>query len=94
MNCNNRNVSSLADLKPKLSNVQELFLRDNKIHSIRKSHFVDYKNLILLDLGNNNIATVENNTFKNLLDLRWLYMDSNYLDTLSREKFAGYHQTK
>nr|4RCW_A Chain A, SLIT and NTRK-like protein 1 [Homo sapiens]4RCW_B Chain B, SLIT and NTRK-like protein 1 [Homo sapiens] len=89
MNCNNRNVSSLADLKPKLSNVQELFLRDNKIHSIRKSHFVDYKNLILLDLGNNNIATVENNTFKNLLDLRWLYMDSNYLDTLSREKFAG-----
>ncbi|KAM6179204.1 SLIT and NTRK-like protein 1 [Erethizon dorsatum] len=89
MNCNNRNVSSLADLKPKLSNVQELFLRDNKIHSIRKSHFVDYKSLILLDLGNNNIATVENNTFKNLLDLRWLYMDSNYLDTLSREKFAG-----
>ncbi|XP_042538624.1 SLIT and NTRK-like protein 1 [Dipodomys merriami] len=89
MNCNNRNVSSLADLKPKLSNVQELFLRDNKIHSIRKSHFVDYKNLILLDLGNNNIASVENNTFKNLLDLRWLYMDSNYLDTLSREKFAG-----
>ncbi|XP_066093047.1 SLIT and NTRK-like protein 1 [Saccopteryx bilineata] len=89
MNCNNRNVSSLADLKPKLANVQELFLRDNKIHSIRKSHFVDYKNLILLDLGNNNIATVENNTFKNLLDLRWLYMDSNYLDTLSREKFSG-----
>lgn len=89
MNCNNRNVSSLADLKPRLSNVQELFLRDNKIHSIRKSHFMDYKNLILLDLGNNNIATVENNTFKNLLDLRWLYMDSNYLDTLSREKFAG-----
>ena len=89
MNCNNRNVSSLADLKPRLSNVQELFLRDNKIHSVRKSHFVDYKNLILLDLGNNNIATVENNTFKNLLDLRWLYMDSNYLDTLSREKFAG-----
>lgn len=89
MNCNNRNVSSLADLKPKLSNVQELFLRDNKIHSIRKSHFVDYKNLILLDLGNNNIANIENNTFKNLVDLRWLYMDSNYLDTLSREKFAG-----
>lgn len=89
MNCNNRNVSSLADLKPKLSNVQELFLRDNKIHSIRRSHFVDYKNLILLDLGNNNIANIENNTFKNLLDLRWLYMDSNYLDTLSREKFAG-----
>ncbi|XP_055465689.1 SLIT and NTRK-like protein 1 [Psammomys obesus] len=89
MNCNNRNVSSLADLKPKLSNVQELFLRDNKIHSIRKSHFADYKNLILLDLGNNNIANIENNTFRNLLDLRWLYMDSNYLDTLSREKFAG-----
>lgn len=89
MNCNNRNVSSLADLKPKLSNVQELFLRDNKIHSIRKSHFADYKNLVLLDLGNNNIANIENNTFRNLLDLRWLYMDSNYLDTLSREKFAG-----
>ncbi|NXA53452.1 SLIK1 protein, partial [Nothocercus julius] len=89
VNCNDRNVSSLVDLKPKPSNVQELFLRDNKIHTIRKSQFLDYRKLNLLDLGNNNIATVENNTFKNLFDLRWLYMDSNYLDTLSREKFAG-----
>lgn len=89
VNCNDGNVSSLMDLKPKPANVHELFLRGNKIHTIRKSHFVDYRKLNLLDLGNNNIATMENNTFKNLLELVWLYMDNNYLDILSREKFNG-----
>ncbi|XP_029457590.1 SLIT and NTRK-like protein 1 [Rhinatrema bivittatum] len=89
VDCSNKNVNSLADLEPKPSNVQELFLRENKIHTLRKSHFLDYRNLSLLDLGNNNIGIVENNTFQNLFELRWLYMDKNCLDTLMPEKFTG-----
>ncbi|XP_038615197.1 SLIT and NTRK-like protein 1 isoform X2 [Tachyglossus aculeatus] len=89
VNCNDRNVSSLADLKPRPADAQELFLRDNRLHSVRRAHLADYRHLHLLDLGNNNIATVENHTFRGLADLRWLYLDSNYLDSLSREKFAG-----
>ncbi|KAJ1115663.1 hypothetical protein NDU88_003885 [Pleurodeles waltl] len=89
VDCSSRNVKSLADLEPKALNVQELFLRENKIHTIRKAHFLDYRNLSLLDLGNNNIGIVENNTFQNLTDLRWLYMDKNCLDTLMPEKFSG-----
>ncbi|XP_053560898.1 SLIT and NTRK-like protein 1 [Bombina bombina] len=89
VDCSNRNVKSLSDLEPKPPNVQELFLRENKIHTIRKSHFVDYGNLTLLDLGNNNIGMVENNTFQNLTDLRWLYMDKNCIDTLMPDKFVG-----
>ncbi|XP_069495970.1 SLIT and NTRK-like protein 1 [Ambystoma mexicanum] len=89
VDCSNRNVKSLADLEPKAANVQELFLRENKIHTIRRSHFLDYRNLSLLDLGNNNIGIVENGTFQNLSDLRWLYMDKNCLDTLLPEKFSG-----
>ncbi|MGH0139495.1 UNVERIFIED_CONTAM: hypothetical protein FKN15_071849 [Acipenser sinensis] len=89
VNCKDRQLESLADLKPKPINVQELNLRDNSVHTIRQSHFLDYKNLHLLDLGNNVIKVIENSTFQNLTELRWLYIDKNYLDTLIAEMFTG-----
>ncbi|XP_041127582.1 SLIT and NTRK-like protein 1 [Polyodon spathula] len=89
VNCKDRQLESLADLKPKPINVQELNLRDNSVHTIKKSHFLEYKNLRLLDLGNNVIKVIENSTFQNLTELRWLYIDKNYLDTLIAEMFTG-----
>ncbi|KAK6485748.1 SLIT and NTRK-like protein 1 [Huso huso] len=89
VNCKDRQLESLADLKPKPINVQELNLRDNSVHTIKQSHFLDYKNLHLLDLGNNVIKVIENSTFQNLTELRWLYIDKNYLDTLIAEMFTG-----
>ncbi|XP_043928860.1 LOW QUALITY PROTEIN: SLIT and NTRK-like protein 1 [Protopterus annectens] len=91
VNCNEKEVGSLADLKPRPLNVQELFLRGNKIPSIKRSHFMEYRSLIILDLGDNDIRIIENNTFQNLSDLRWLYLDNNYLDVLRQELFAGMH---
>ncbi|XP_023648847.1 SLIT and NTRK-like protein 1 [Paramormyrops kingsleyae] len=89
VSCEGKNIESLNNLKPKPQNVQELNLRDNNIHSVKKNYFNDQKNLILLDLGVNNIRVIENGTFQNLGALRWLYMDKNYLDTLSMEMFLG-----
>ncbi|XP_006007903.1 SLIT and NTRK-like protein 1 [Latimeria chalumnae] len=89
VNCNNKNVRSLGDLNPSPLNVHGLFARGNSIHTVSKSHFLDYRTLTLLDLGKNDIRVIENNTFQNLTDLRWLYIDNNYLETLVPEMFVG-----
>ncbi|XP_023649017.1 SLIT and NTRK-like protein 1 [Paramormyrops kingsleyae] len=89
VNCEGKKIATLSSLKPKPTSVQELNLRDNNIHSVKKNQFQDYQNMTLLDLGGNNIKLIENSTFQNLTGLRWLYMDKNYLDTLIPEMFTG-----
>ncbi|MBN3312862.1 SLIK1 protein, partial [Atractosteus spatula] len=89
VNCEGKKIQSLANLKPKPLNALELNLRNNSIHTIKKNHFHDYRNLTVLHLGGNNIKLIENSTFQNLTELRWLYMDKNYLDSLIPEMFIG-----
>ncbi|XP_060682518.1 SLIT and NTRK-like protein 1 [Hemiscyllium ocellatum] len=94
VNCRGSKLESMADLQPKPIKAEELFLRQNNIEIIRRSHFVDYSSLTLLDLGNNAIKLIENNTFLNLTDLRWLYLDNNNLETLNPDMFAGLQNTE
>ncbi|KAJ8372143.1 hypothetical protein AAFF_G00294270 [Aldrovandia affinis] len=92
VDCKGRKIDNLHGLKPKAAaNVHELNLRDNNIHTVRKSHFAGHPDLTLLDLGGNNIKLIENSTFQNLTRLQWLYMDKNYLDSLTMEMFVGLH---
>ncbi|XP_038674480.1 SLIT and NTRK-like protein 1 [Scyliorhinus canicula] len=94
INCRGSKLESMADLQPRPVQAQELFLRQNNIEIIRKTHFLDYSRLTLLDLGNNAIRLIENNTFLNLTDLRWLYLDNNNLETLMPDMFAGLQNTE
>ncbi|XP_020369217.2 SLIT and NTRK-like protein 1 [Rhincodon typus] len=94
VNCRGSKLDSMGDLQPKPVKAQELFLRQNNIEIIRRSHFLDYSSLTLLDLGNNAIKLIENNTFLNLTDLRWLYLDNNNLETLIPDMFAGLQNTE
>ncbi|TRZ02393.1 hypothetical protein DNTS_027503 [Danionella cerebrum] len=89
VNCEGRKIESVANLKPKPLSAHELNLRDNNIHTMRRNQLRGYNSLNLLDLGGNNIKLVENGTFHNLTELRWLYMDKNYLDALMAEMFVG-----
>ncbi|KAK7162252.1 hypothetical protein R3I94_004797 [Phoxinus phoxinus] len=89
VNCEGRKIETVANLKPKPVSAQELNLRDNNIHTVRRNQLRGYHSLNLLDLGGNNIKMIENGTFHNLTELRWLYMDKNYLDTLMAEMFIG-----
>ncbi|XP_030636510.1 SLIT and NTRK-like protein 1 [Chanos chanos] len=89
VNCEGKKIESVASLKPKSLNAHELNLRDNNIHTVKKNQLRGYSSLNLLDLGGNNIKMIENGTFQNLTELRWLYMDKNYLDTLMAEMFVG-----
>uniref|UniRef100_A0A4W5QJY3 SLIT and NTRK like family member 1 n=1 Tax=Hucho hucho TaxID=62062 RepID=A0A4W5QJY3_9TELE len=89
VNCEGKKIESLANLKPKPLTAHELNMRDNNVHAIKKNHLNGYSSLNLLDLGGNNIKLIDNSTFQNLTELRWLYMDKNYLDTLIAEMFIG-----
>ncbi|KAG7276405.1 hypothetical protein CRUP_002859 [Coryphaenoides rupestris] len=89
VNCEGKKIESLSHLKPKPLTAHELNMRDNNIHGVKKNQLLGYLSLNLLDLGGNNIKVIDNGTFQNLTELRWLYMDKNYLDTLVAEMFAG-----
>ncbi|CAL8406869.1 unnamed protein product [Arctogadus glacialis] len=89
VNCEGKKIESLSHLKPKPLSAHELNMRDNNIHAVKKNQLLGYVSLNLLDLGGNNIKSIDNGTFQNLTELRWLYMDKNYLDTLVAEMFAG-----
>ncbi|KAM9820745.1 SLIT and NTRK-like protein 1 [Neosynchiropus ocellatus] len=89
VNCEGKKIESLSGLKPRPLAAHELNMRNNNIHAIKKNQLVGYSSLNLLDLGGNNIKMIDNSTFQNQSELRWLYMDKNYLDTLIAEMFVG-----
>ncbi|XP_027012169.2 SLIT and NTRK-like protein 1 [Tachysurus fulvidraco] len=89
VNCEGKKLESMLNLRPKPLGAHELNLRDNNIHAVKRNQIRGYTNLNLLDLGGNNIKTIENGTFQNLSELRWLYMDKNYLDTVMPDMFVG-----
>lgn len=89
VNCESKKIESLSNLKPKPLSAHELNMRENNIHAVKKNQLLGYSSLNLLDLGGNNIKVIDNGTFQNLSELRWLYLDKNYLDTLLAEMFVG-----
>ncbi|XP_034533790.1 SLIT and NTRK-like protein 1 [Notolabrus celidotus] len=89
VNCEGKKIENLSNLKPKPLAAHELNMRDNNIHAVKKNQLLGYTSLNLLDLGGNNIKVIDNSTFQNQSELRWLYMDKNYLDTLLAEMFVG-----
>lgn len=89
VNCESKKIESLSNLKPKPLSAHELNMRENNIHAVKKNQLLGYTSLNLLDLGGNNIKVIDNGTFQNLSELRWLYLDKNYLDTLLAEMFMG-----
>lgn len=89
VNCEGKKIESLSNLKPKPLAAHELNMRDNNIHAVKKNQLLGYSSLNQLDMGGNNIKMIDNGTFQNQSELRWLYMDKNYLDTLIAEMFLG-----
>ncbi|CAL8288798.1 unnamed protein product [Lota lota] len=89
VNCEGKKIESVSQLRPKPLTAHELNMRDNNLHAVKRNQLLGYASLSLLDLGGNNIKAIDNGTFQNLTELRWLYVDKNYLDTLTAEMFAG-----
>ncbi|XP_069858853.1 SLIT and NTRK-like protein 6 [Dipodomys merriami] len=89
IHCQERNIESIADLKPPPQNPRKLILAGNIIHTLMKSDLVEYFTLEMLHLGNNRIEVLEEGSFMNLTRLQKLYLNGNYLTKLNGGMFLG-----
>uniref|UniRef100_A0A087YE09 SLIT and NTRK like family member 5 n=1 Tax=Poecilia formosa TaxID=48698 RepID=A0A087YE09_POEFO len=89
VNCQERKIESISDLKPKPYNPKKMYLTGNYIPVVRRSDFVDATGLDLLHLGNNRISVIHDRAFGDLTNLRRLYLNGNLMDRLTGEMFFG-----
>ncbi|XP_048090161.1 SLIT and NTRK-like protein 5 [Alosa alosa] len=89
VNCQERKIESISDLKPKPYNPKKLYLTGNYIPVVRRSDFVEATGLDLLHLGNNRIAVIQDRAFGDLTQLRRLYLNGNLIDRLTADMFFG-----
>ncbi|XP_036396518.1 SLIT and NTRK-like protein 5 [Megalops cyprinoides] len=89
VNCQERKIESIADLKPKPYNPKKMYLTGNYIPVVRRSDFVEATGLDLLHLGNNRIALIHDRAFGDLTNLRRLYLNGNLIDRLTADMFYG-----
>ncbi|XP_015364630.1 PREDICTED: podocan [Diuraphis noxia] len=67
------------------SDIRNLTLSWNYIKSLNKTDMVNASSLEVLDLGNNFILWIENNTFIGMPDLQWLDLRGNTLTRISEK---------
>ncbi|XP_068612444.1 SLIT and NTRK-like protein 5 [Brachionichthys hirsutus] len=89
VNCQERKIESISNLKPKPYNPKKMYLTGNYIPVVRRSDFVDATGLDLLHLGNNRISLIHDRAFGDLSNLRRLYLNGNLMDRLTGEMFFG-----
>ncbi|CAL8288846.1 unnamed protein product [Lota lota] len=89
VNCQERKIESISDLKPKPYNPKKMYLTGNYIPVVRRSDFVDATGLDLLHLGNNRITMIHDRAFGDLTNLRRLYLNGNLMDRLRADMFFG-----
>ncbi|XP_053472183.1 SLIT and NTRK-like protein 5 [Ictalurus furcatus] len=89
VNCQERKIESISDLKPKPYNPKKMYLTGNYIPAVRRSDFVEAEGLDLLHLGNNRIALIHDRAFGDLINLRRLYLNGNLIDRLTSDMFFG-----
>ncbi|XP_062303418.1 SLIT and NTRK-like protein 5 [Osmerus eperlanus] len=89
VNCQERKIENISDLKPKPYNPKKMYLTGNYIPVVRRSDFVEATGLDLLHLGNNRIALIHDRAFGDLTNLRRLYLNGNLIDRLTTDMFFG-----
>ncbi|XP_028837794.1 SLIT and NTRK-like protein 5 [Denticeps clupeoides] len=89
VNCQERKIENISDLKPKPYNPKKMYLTGNYIAVVRRSDFVEATGLDLLHLGNNRIAVIHDRAFGDLTNLRRLYLNGNLIDRLTADMFFG-----
>lgn len=70
-----------------LSNVEEIFLRDNQIRVLKPHAFSHHQSLKSINLDNNNIVEINRDVFINLPALEKLYLTKNKITTIHDKAF-------
>ncbi|KAJ8393825.1 hypothetical protein AAFF_G00055540 [Aldrovandia affinis] len=89
VNCQERKIENISDLKPKPYNPKKMYLTGNYIPVVRRSDFVEATGLDLLHLGNNRISHIHDRAFGDLTNLRRLYLNGNLIERLTVDMFYG-----
>ncbi|KAM6945889.1 SLIT and NTRK-like protein 5 [Aplochiton taeniatus] len=89
VNCQERKIENISDLKPKPYNPKKMYLTGNYIPVVRRSDFIEATGLDLLHLGNNRITLIQDKAFGDLTNLRRLYLNGNLMERLTAEMFFG-----
>lgn len=72
----------------KLPNLAEIHASFCGLKSVRDYYLKDMKNLEVLILSSNEIATIEPEAFKDLINLKWLSLNYNFIQTIDKKIFA------
>lgn len=91
MHCQDRGIQEVSDIGILQQSPTKLVMTGNMIQKLRKSDFVTYDSLELLNLANNRIDFIDNETFLSLSSLKKLYLNGNRIEKLFSTMFVGLH---
>ena len=77
-----------------LGNLEKLNLMSNRISLIERGTFEDLRQLIMLNLNNNQVHTLDPLAYSGLDNLQKLYMESNHLSLIPRSAFVRMHSLR
>ncbi|XP_056096877.1 SLIT and NTRK-like protein 5 [Rhinichthys klamathensis goyatoka] len=87
--CENRGISSLAEVMPLHFTAYHLLLTGNLLKKVSLNDFVQYEGLRILHLGNNDISEIEGGAFNGLQGLKRLHLNNNKIEVLKDDTFLG-----
>ncbi|XP_068612404.1 SLIT and NTRK-like protein 6 [Brachionichthys hirsutus] len=91
MHCQDRGIQKVSDIGMIQQSPTKLVMTGNMIQKLLKHDFVTYDGLELLNLANNRIDYVDNETFLSLSSLKKLYLNGNRIEKLFSTIFVGLH---
>ncbi|KAG2456746.1 SLIT and NTRK-like protein 6 [Polypterus senegalus] len=94
IHCQDAGIQSMAELGSQIQRPQKLLLAGNKIQRLIKSDLINYESLEILNLENNRIESIQDETFLNLGNLQKLYLSGNKLERLKPGMFVGLHNVE
>ncbi|XP_073470465.1 SLIT and NTRK-like protein 6 [Aquarana catesbeiana] len=89
VNCEEKGITQLSEIKVPHSQYLELNLLNNDLYKLHLNEFLEFNNLISLHLGFNNIVEIEPGAFNDLRMLKKLHINHNSLETLRENTFLG-----
>lgn len=91
MHCQDRGIQKVSDIGIVQQSPTKLVMTGNMIQKLLKYDFVTYDSLELLNLANNRIDFIDNETFLSLSSLKKLYLNGNRIEKLFSTMFVGLH---
>ncbi|KAG8452214.1 hypothetical protein GDO86_004131 [Hymenochirus boettgeri] len=89
INCEEKGIISLSEIKIPTFQYLELNLLNNGLFKIHDNELSSFSNIISLHIGFNNIVDIEPGAFNNLNILRKLYINHNSIEILRDDTFKG-----